>query len=128
MEIDATRTSQLASDALTGHYKRKRLTQVEFAKRAGVSKTTLQKKLAGEAPITANDLVIYSLALDLDPAKVLQEVMEELEAQAALSAPVVTLDSRRPKTPAEMTVDELESQRSAATYDAEFDHDEPADT
>lgn len=114
--------SQAVSDVLTGYYNRKRLTQEVVAERAGMSVVTLQKKLKGRAPISATDLVILANAIGVDPAKVLNEAIEE----AAGSEPPASLDDqRKKKKPSEMTDTELEGVPSAANTDPEIGHDEP---
>ena len=119
--------SRVAADVLTGYYKRKRLTQEELATAADIPLPTLQKKLKGNAPITATDLVMLSRAIGIDPAKVITEIVEEAEAEERrVSEDVASLDAhRKKKTPADMTEDEMESERSAANTDPEIGFDEP---
>lgn len=125
MSLEQSRLTLLAADILTGYYKRKRLTQEEVAERSGIPLTTVQKKLRGKSPINASELVVLSRAIGVDPVQVMAEIVKEADASDdTVSAPVVTIESRRPKTPAEMTDDELESQRSAATFDSELEQDE----
>lgn len=121
--------SRTAADVLTGYYKRKRLTQEELAKLSDIPLPTLQKKLKGYAPITATDLVMLSRAIGIDPAKVMAEVVEEVELEERrMSAGVTSLAERRfKKTPATMTDEELEGERSAANTDPEIGFDQPED-
>lgn len=122
--------SRIAADVLTGYYKRKRLTQPELAELADIPLPTLQKKLKGIAPITATDLVMMSRAIGVDPAKVMTEIVEETELEERrVSEGVASLSEQRSKkkTPATMTDDELEGERSAANNDPEIGYDEPED-
>ncbi|MGX9349218.1 helix-turn-helix domain-containing protein [Microbacterium sp. KNMS] len=120
--------STIASDVLTGFYKRKRLTQEELAERSDIPLTSLQKKLRGNAPITATDLVVISQAIGVDPALVMREIMRELDDRnAGMSDAPVSLEAHRTKkSVAEMTDDEIEAiKKKAATYDPELEQDEP---
>lgn len=120
--------SRIAADVLTGYYKRKRLTQEELAERSDIPLPTLQKKLKGNAPITATDLVMLSRAIGIDPAKVMTEIVEETELEERrVSEGIASLAEQRfkKKTPATMTDDELEGEQSAANNDPEHWEDEP---
>lgn len=129
MRSDQPLISRVAADVLTGYYKRKRLTQEELAEKADIPLTSLQKKLKGRAPITATDLVMLSRAIGIDPTKVMAEIVEEAEAEEQrMSAGVASIAEQRfKKTPATMTDDELEGERSAANTDPEIGYDEPED-
>lgn len=125
MAETVTPISQAISDALTGAYARKRLTQEQIADRANMSLVTLQKKLRGRSPISATDLVVLAQAIGVDPAKVLDDALEDVNAA---SEGVVSLsEHRRKKSPAEMTDEELDAfdGESAANTDPEMGHDEP---
>lgn len=120
--------SRIAADVLTGYYKRKRLTQEELAERSEIPLPTLQKKLKGNAPITATDLVMLSRAIGVDPSKVMAEIVEETELEERrVSEGIVSLAEQRfkKKTPADMTDEELEGVPSAANTDPEMGYDEP---
>lgn len=120
--------SRSVSDALTGEYARKRITQDEIAARSGMSVWTLQKKLRGRAPISATDLVVIAQAIGVDPAKVLTDAMREvgLDAATDMSDAPVSLDAHRARrTPADMDEHEMEGLRSAANTDPEHEEDEP---
>jgi transcriptional regulator with XRE-family HTH domain len=127
MRPDQPLISRVAADVLTGYYKRKRLTQEELAVRSEIPLTSLQKKLKGKAPITATDLVMLSRAIGIDPAKVMAEIVEEAEtAERQMSEGIASIsEHRNKKTPATMTDDELEAERSAANTDPEHLEDEP---
>lgn len=127
MAEQVTPISRAISDVLTGAYSRKRLTQEEIADRANMSIWTLQKKLRGRAPITATDLVVLSEAIGVSPSKMLEDALEEVaEQERQTSEGVVSIsEHRRRKTPAEMTEEELERERSAANTDDEIGRDEP---
>lgn len=130
--------SRIAADVLTGYYKRKRLTQEDLATRSEIPLPTLQKKLKGNAPITATDLVMLSRAIGVDPAKVLTEIVEESEVaerrssmtvlppvEDVVSVPVASLDEQRQLSLADMPDEELEGLRNAANTDPEIGHPEP---
>lgn len=118
--------SRAVSDVLTGAYKKRRLTQEAIAAESGFALVTLQKKLRGTSPVSATDLVLIARAIGTEPAEILQEALNDLEA--ASEAPV-SLDQRRDskaKSIDEMTTEEIESiPEKAATYDPELDQDEP---
>ena len=117
--------SQIASDVLTGYYKRKRLTQEELAERAEMPLTSLQKKLRGNAPITATDLVVLSRAIGVDPTAVMTEILNELgDRDPVTSEAPVSITSHRRRTPADMTEEEREGLRSVANTDPELGGDE----
>ena len=126
MAETVTPISQAISDVLTGAYARKRLTQEQIADRANMSLVTLQKKLRGRSPISATDLVVLAQAIGVDPAKVLEDALEDMNAASEGVASIA--DQRRKKSPAEMTDGELESERSAANTDPEIGYDEPDNT
>ena len=125
MTEQVTPISRAVSDALTGAYASKRLTQDEIATRAGMSIWTLQKKLRGRSPISATDLVVISEAIGVDPAELLDDVLRKLNTRAESEGVTSMPGYRRRKTPAEMTFAELERERSAANTDPEIGFDEP---
>lgn len=122
-----TPTSRAISDVLTGAYTKKRITQDAIAQKAGMSLVTVQKKLRGRSPISATDLVVLSRAIGVDPAAVLDEALVDLAAaeQRLSEQPTSISEYRYRKTPAEMTFEELERERSAANTDPEIGNDEP---
>jgi len=120
--------SRVAADVLTGYYKRKRLTQEELAERSDIPLTTLQKKMRGNAPISATDLVVLSRAIGVDPVTVMAEIMKETEqAERLASEGIPTIAEQRKKRPSEMTEEELDAfeGEQAANRDPEIGHDEP---
>lgn len=122
--------SRAISDVLTGAYSKRRLTQEEIARKADMPLVTVQKKLRGRAPISATDLVVLSKAMSVDPAEVLSEAMDDLALEERrVSEGVASLSEQRSKkkTPATMTDEELEGERSAANNDPEIGYDEPED-
>lgn len=125
MAETVTPISQAISDVLTGAYARKRLTQEQIADRANMSLVTLQKKLRGRSPISATDLVVLAQAIGVDPAKVLEDALEDMNATSEGVASIA--DQRRKKRPSEMTEDELDAfdGEQAANTDDELGHDEP---
>lgn len=129
MRSDQPLISRIAADVLTGYYRRKRLTQEELAVRAEIPLTSLQKKLKGNAPITATDLVMLSQAIGISPVDVMAEILKEAEAaESRTSEGIVSIsDHRRKKKPSEMTEEELHAfeGESAANTDPELGHDEP---
>lgn len=129
MRSDQPLISRIAADVLTGYYRRKRLTQEELAVRAEIPLTSLQKKLKGNAPITATDLVMLSHAIGVSPVDVMAEILKEAEAaESRTSEGIVSIsDHRRKKKPSEMTEEELHAfeGESAANTDPELGHDEP---
>lgn len=125
MAEQVTPISRAVSDQLTGAYASKRLTQDQIAERAEMSIWTLQKKLRGRAPVTATDLVVIATAIGVSPSKILEDAMAQVAEQETSEA-VASLDAhRKKKTPADMTEDEMESERSAANTDPEIGFDEP---
>lgn len=120
-----------AADVLTGYYKRARMTQQQLADAAEMSITSLQKKLKGNAPVTATDLVVLSRAIGVDAADVMAEIMKEIAKRErrdndGVSEVPVSLDAhRRNRTPAEMTEEEMEGVPNAAGTDPELGYDEP---
>lgn len=127
MAENISEISRALSDVLTGAYARKRLTQEQIAATTEMPLVTVQKKLRGRSPISATDLVVLSRAIGVDPAKVLQEALNEVsEAERLTSEGVASIsEHRRRKTPAEMTEEELERERSAANTDPDINGDEP---
>lgn len=130
MAEQVTAISRAVSDVLTGAYMQKRLTQEDLAERANMSIWTLQKKLRGRSPITATDLVVIANAIGVNPGETLERALSHLaEQERAKSEGIASLsEHRRRKTPAEMTEEELEGERSAANTDPEHEYDEPDPT
>lgn len=104
------------------------------------SKGTVDRRMAGTAPFLVKELEIVARALNTTPAAIAEQALRNfsddgseqsgmqklIEAEApAVSEPPVSLDAHRRKTPADMTDDELEAERSAANTDPELGHDEP---
>ncbi|RKT33624.1 Cro/C1-type helix-turn-helix DNA-binding protein [Microbacterium sp. AG1240] len=122
MASEITPISRALSDVFTGLYKKRRLTQPVFSERSGIPEPTLQKKLKGNAPITATDLVVMARALGADPGDVLHEALKDLGMDSVSEAPI-SLDAHR-KKPVDMTDEEVAKLRGAAGHDAELDEDE----
>jgi transcriptional regulator with XRE-family HTH domain len=103
-----------------------RMTQGDLAERAGYSTVTLQKKLAGKAPITATDLVILAAAI---PGASAGEIIETAVAQLGgyqtlLSAATGSNITQLRKHPRDMTAAELDAyqgDRAAHAFDPEAD-------
>lgn len=124
MSREQPAVSRAVGDVLRGFYNRKRLTQEVVAARADMSVVTLQKKLKGNAPITATDLVVLSEAIGVDPREVLDQALKELsEASNNLS----DLSQKRAERDGVLgeNFDENDHQR-AANHDPEHEFDEPA--
>jgi transcriptional regulator with XRE-family HTH domain len=126
MAAERSPISQAISDVLTGFYKTRRLTQEVVAERAGMSITTLQKKLSGKGPITATDLVVLSQAIGVEPGRVITDAMELLNSVS--DAPVSLDAHRKAKSPAEMSDDEIDELQGAAGHDPELEEPEPNPT
>lgn len=100
------------------------LSQGEVAERAGMSVFTLQKKLAGNAPINVDDLLKITAAIGVDPGPIIDAAMDD-PAVHALYPPDTTHHNVTPLHPRDMTVEQLEAiQRRAANHDPEADDDE----
>lgn len=52
---------------------RRRITQEEFAERVGLGRSTLTQTLTGETRITLDRLELIATALDVEPAKLLND-------------------------------------------------------
>lgn len=115
--------SQALSDALTGAYKARRLTQDVVAERADMSGWTLQKKLKGRAPITATDLVVLARAIGVTPAYLIDEA-EKLQREAMSEPPANVIQIRSKSTPGDGAQEDIDEQPSAANFDPEHEQDE----
>lgn len=123
MASEITPISRALSDVFTGLYKKRRLTQPVFSERSGIPEPTLQKKLKGNAPISATDLVVMAQALGADPGEVLNEALKDLGMDSVSEAPI-SLDERRKKLSG-MTDEQVAKLRGVAGSDAELEEDEP---
>ena len=139
--------SRALSDAFTGAYKMRRLTQEVVAERADMSPWTLQKKLKGRAPITATDLVVLSRAIGVSPGDMIHAAEKLLAERQAKSEPMSVV---RPTLKPLPHHDEVETDEEhdaameaayellgegeeyqtprAANFDPEHEQDEPAHT
>jgi transcriptional regulator with XRE-family HTH domain len=131
-----TPLSKKVGDLITAAYSGARLedgtrmTQEILAQRAGYSVTTLQKKLAGTAPINTTDLALLAGAIPFTTAgAILDSAIEQLGGYEKLSEPTATtddLDTKRKQNEARaMSVEQIEALPNAATDDPELDSDEP---
>lgn len=115
--------SRAVSDVLTGFYNKRRLTQEVVAARAEMSVVTLQKKLKGNAPITATDLVLLSEAIGVDPRDVLDQAIRDVSEAANNVSDLSQKRAERDRILGE-GFDEDDHQ-SAANSDPEHELDEP---
>lgn len=128
--------SREVGNVLRGKYKQEGMSQAKVAERAGMSITTLQKKIAGKSPITTDDLILIAGAIGVSAAGVMNEAIERaggveelLSQQAVSEAPVsnVTQMPQRKKRATELSIEELEQQKHAAYRDPEAEEDEHFD-
>lgn len=106
------------------------------------SKGTVDRRIAGTAPFLAKELEVVARALNTTPAAVAEQALKNYSADGTSEgglaklieeeglhlvseAPASLDEQRKKRTPAEMTDDELEGERSAANTDPEIGFDEP---
>jgi hypothetical protein len=106
------------------------------------SEGTVERRVTGRTEFTVKELEVVARALHTTPAEIVSQALRAyasgseqdgidklLREEGAVSeAPVSLNDQRRKarsKRPSEMTLDELEGERSAANTDPEIGHDEP---
>jgi transcriptional regulator with XRE-family HTH domain len=112
-----SKISRAISDVLTGAYKEERKTQDVIAEQADIPLVTLQKKLAGNSPISATDLVLIADAIGVDAG----EVLNRARAKVAKSEAAGNVTQLRPS---QMTDEQLEELPNAANTDPEHMGDE----
>lgn len=99
---------------------------------------TVERRMTGRTEITVKELEIVASALGTTPATIVSQALRNyadgseqdgieklLSEEAPVSEQPISLDSRRSKSIADMSDDELEGIRSAANNDPEIGHDEP---
>lgn len=127
---------QLISNLARPHGGRKMIADL-----IGVSTKTIDRRALGDGGYTVRDLHLIAAELHVsaqelidmalraygkgDAAEGLRKLIEVEGVHLVSEPPTNLTDHRRKKTPAEMTFEELESERSAANTDPEIGFDEP---
>jgi len=113
------------------------LTVEQLAERSGITFGTLRNILRGNIDVQVADLLLIAKTLDSSVLQVISDAFRDIGGEdVALSDVRSIVEARRrsgdelarkrqQKAAAEMSVEELEGQRSAATKDPELDTDEP---
>lgn len=107
----------------------------------GVSKKTIDRRALGDGGYTVKEAHIIADALNTTASALIEQALRDYangtveegvaklinaEGVTLVSDPPISLaDKRKGRTPAEMTDEELESERSAANTDPEIGYDEP---
>lgn len=103
------------------------------------SKATVDRRIAGVSGFTVQEMEIVARALNTTPAEIASQALRNYaggteqdginklirEEGPTSEAPVSLDDHRKRRTPAEMTEEEMEGERSAANTDPEIGLDEP---
>lgn len=129
----AALVNRALADVLRGAYTTARLTQPELAKATGINDRTIQRIMAGAAPVTMGQLEKIALAVKRDPKELFAEALKKADVDEMSSGAdkPVDLDTERKRKAAAMTAQQIDQARidrttpSAATSDEEFDSDEP---
>jgi transcriptional regulator with XRE-family HTH domain len=101
-------------DLLTGAYNEARMNQVKLAQLTGMSTVTLQKKLAGKAPISTTDLALIAGAIPgVEAGTILETAISRVGGYKALlsEATSTTEDADRSRKQAgarAMTTEQIE--------------------
>jgi transcriptional regulator with XRE-family HTH domain len=101
-------------DLLTGAYNEARMNQVKLAQLTGMSTVTLQKKLAGKAPISTTDLALIAGAIPgVEAGTILETAISRLGGYKALLSEATSTtedaDRRRKQAGARaMTTEQIE--------------------
>lgn len=126
-------------DALRGEYKKRNLRLEDVAAASGIPYSTLRKKIAGDSPIFAGEVVVVAqvigdlsgIPIDRGAAGVIDDAIKLAGGVDRLMSEVrSTTDElatkRKQREAATMPVGSLEEQdQRAATRDPEMDTDEP---
>lgn len=72
--------SRMVSSALAAEANRQNLPTMEVSRRASMSYETTRRKLRGNGPLTIDELVAISAALDLDPATIIADTTKKAAA------------------------------------------------
>lgn len=78
--------SRMVSSALAAEANRQKLPTMEISRRASIPYETTRRKLSGVGPLTVDELVAISAALDLDPAAVLADASPKRPASTEVGA------------------------------------------
>lgn len=125
MPTAADYVTQALADELTGEYRKKRLTQSDIVKKSGLSLATVQRLLKGQRAMDATQLVLIAGAIGVDADTVLRDALKVAQRMSEAAPDNVT--QLQPKRVEDMTVDEIEKLRHAATVDPEMDEPEQFD-
>lgn len=85
MEQSPTTTEPLSAEAATllrMELARRRISQAQFARALGMNGQWVWRRLAGETPLTLDDLDLFASFLDLDAAELLRQSREKGQASA----------------------------------------------
>lgn len=109
------------------------LSQAEVAERAGIPLSNYQRRESGANEITASEIERIARAVGVPAAELVAEALKDYggidklidEHIGVSDVPISLDDHRKRRTPADMTEEEWEGQRSAANTDPEIGLDEP---
>jgi len=114
------------ADEVRGAARREGFSQAKIADLSGLSLATVQRLLAGKRDMDTTQLTLIAHVIGEEPADLLRAATARAERMSEASPDNVTQLQPR-KRVEDMTVDEIESQKHAATRDPEMDTDEQFD-
>jgi len=74
--MPVTDLNTLVGATLKGEYKKRGMRLEDIAKKAGIPYPTLRKKIAGQSPIFATELILICQVVGVTPERVLGDAME----------------------------------------------------
>jgi len=137
VDLKDSKINAAVAARLTGLRGEARLTIEEVAARSGVPLSTARRVFAGKQDIGASHLTAIAGVLDSNAREVFEYALKKVGEEEALRDVQAILNSKRSERmsagrgtvtalhPRDMTADQLENLRHAATYDPEAETDEP---
>lgn len=109
------------------------LSRAQLAEATGIPEANLKRRESGTNEITVSELERIARAVGVPAAELVEEALKDYggidklidEHIGVSDVPISLDDHRKRRTPADMTEEEWEGQRSAANTDPEIGLDEP---
>lgn len=119
--------NQAMADVIRSEAAVARLSQAELSDRTGYSLATINRILGGKSKFNLDQIEKIGAALRLDPREMMRRAVERRAVRMSEAAPDNVTQLQPRKRVEDMTVEELEQQKHAATVDPEMDQPEQFD-
>lgn len=113
------------ADEIRGASRREGFSQARVAELTGMSLTTIQRLFSGKREMDTTQLTLIAQAIGEEPGALLRAALNRAERMSEAAPDNVT--QLQPRRVEDMTVEEIEKLKHAATVDPEMDEPEQFD-